>query len=339
LLLCTSLTLTSCESPTTTTEQKLDSTTVGTRDRALFVLNEGQYSHSNGSLDVIIYRANGRDTIVDRNILTGLGVGNAVHVIGNRAYVIDDAANKLIAVSADSLKVVGSMSFGLDNPDDITLLGAGRALVTFLYAPRADVIDLASMQVVHSIALPEGSMSSVVLNNKAYITTSSYGAGSHLTIYDIAQEKTLRTIELFPGAGAVVADSVHSRVVVGTVGLYDSTAGRIYWVDPTTDAITDSANTSSKTASLVLMAGGGKVFALDGGVPVRLNETAHTIEPLSIPGTFYNGTYDAVTDQLVLGHNDFSGTPGVVDVYGASDMHRHWSMTAGIAPAHFAFYR
>lgn len=339
LVLCAALTLTSCESPTSTVEQKLDSAVVGSRDRALFVLNEGQFSHSNGSLDVVIYRANGHDTIVDRNVLTGLGVGNAVHVFGNRAYVIDNAANRLIAVSADSLKPVGSLAFGLDNPNDLTLLSPTRALVTFLFVPRAEVIDLPTMKVIDTIDLPEGSIAAAVLNNKAYITTSAYGGGSHLAIYDIAQQKLTRTTELLAGAGPIVADSINAKIVVGSVGIYDSTGGRVYWVDPTTDRITDSMNTSSKTASLVLMAAGGKAFALDGGVPVKLNETTRTIQALGIPGVFYNGTYDAVSDQLVLGHNDFSGNPGAIDVYGATDLVRHWSLVAGIAPAHFAFYR
>jgi hypothetical protein len=339
LLLCTApFSLTSCESSTQVVEQHLDSTTVGATDRALFLLNEGQFQHTNGSLDVVIYRANGKDTVIDRNVVTGLGVGNAVHVFGNRAYIIDNSSNKLIVLSADSLKPVGSLSFGLDNPNDIVAISPTRALVTFLFTPRVDIIDLNTLQTVSSIDLSDGSSAAAVLNNKVYITTSSFGGPSHVEIYDLAQQKLTKSIELFTGAGPIATDSAHGKIVIGTVGYFDSTGGRIYWLDATTDNLTDSVNTLSNQASLVFLSGGPKLFVLDGGSPSEVDLAAHSLQPLNIAGNFYNGSYDAKRNEIYLGHNDFTGNKGDMDVFGASDLKKHWTLTAGIAPAHFAFY-
>jgi hypothetical protein len=338
LLLVVPALVTSCESPTSTVEQKLDSTSVGKNDRAVFVLNEGQYASNDGSLDAIIIRANGRDTVVDHNVLTGLGIGNAVHVFGAYAYVIDNASNQIIKLSCDSLRKLGTLSFGMDSPNDIALIAPDKAIVTLLYTAHAAIVDLATMRIVDSVELGEGSNSAAVLGNKAFITTGTYGGGSHVQVYDLGQSRVTSTIALLAGAGPIIADSAHNQVIVGSVGTYDTTTGRVYWLNPSTEEITDSANTTSTFASLAFVASGAKSFALDGGSVARLDEVGHTIQSLGLTGNFYNGAYDAESDQLYLGHNDFSGNAGVFEVYGATDLKRHWSEAAGIAPAHFAFY-
>ena len=53
---------------------------------------------------------------------------------------------------------------------------------------------------------------------------------------------------------------------------------------------------------------------------------------------YYDGGYDLTTDELYLGQQSFSGASRV-DIFDGTTGAFKRSFLAGIAPAHFAFYR
>ncbi|HWF43535.1 MAG TPA: DUF5074 domain-containing protein [Candidatus Kapabacteria bacterium] len=330
--------LVSCESTVTPSVPPFDSTVVHSTDRVLFILNEGDYTHANSSLDALIFRTQPTvDTAVRHNILTHLGEGNDILTAGNRVYVLDEGSNQLIVVDADSLKAIATIPFGTDGPNKMALIGNNRLLVTRRNVTSAAIIDLTTNTISDSIPLGEGSIAVAVMNNRAFISGGIYGGMGHVHIIDPVTHRETNTFVVLDGPERVEADSATNQIIIGCDGVYDSIAPRIYWVD--TGKVIASVNVGGVESQITFTTGDKRSLILD-GVPEILDMTAHSVGA-PIVGTskaYYEGYFDQLTNQYFLGVSDFTSGTGAIDVWNASSHQIMFSTLTGIAPAHFAFY-
>lgn len=337
LLIGALVSLASCESSTTPPVGSSSNLTVGPNDRALFIASEGIHSGTS-SLDVVIYRQNG-DVVRDSDILTGLGEANDVAISGNRVYVLDNGKSAINVLNADSVKPISTIQLGSSAPNKMALIDGNRAIVTSRAENHADIVDLTSGQITETIELGESSVEVVVMANKAYITGEG-GSSNDLFIYDIPSRIIVSRIALLDAPEMAVADAGHSTILIGSFGVWGTTPGRVYWLSTVTGQLVDSVNMTDPSGGFSIAGGVGKQFLFANDTVWQFDNVAHKLAKSFVtPGqVYYKGYYDAVKDELYLGHASFSGADETVDVYDPNSGTKKRSILAGIAPAHFAFY-
>src|SRR4051812_29819994 len=93
--LCIAGTLTSCEPSTTPNTNGI----IVNSDRALFVLNQGQFTKNNATLDEIVLKDSNR--IGD--LIPNLGdAGNDIELFKGKLYAVMDNSNKVVVVNPEN---------------------------------------------------------------------------------------------------------------------------------------------------------------------------------------------------------------------------------------------
>src|SRR5580700_4826919 len=97
-----------CESATTNDNIPV---TPAPSNRTLFAVSEGGYGSNNSRLDAILFQHDsaGYDTLDKQGVLTGMGEGNDILLAGNHVVVLDNAANSIYIVDADSLRKLATI--------------------------------------------------------------------------------------------------------------------------------------------------------------------------------------------------------------------------------------
>lgn len=323
----------------------------------LFVVNEGDYDHNNSSLDAVLFKPDtvkdtihntttiGTDTILDHNILSGMGEGNDVLVTGNHVIVLDNGANTLKIVNADSLTLLATIPFGLAAPNKMALIAPNMLFVTRRNGAAtrsAAIVDLTKNAIVDSIPLQGESIAVAILNNKAYVTSSDSGDAPPylLNVVNLSTFQVEKTIPLPESPEQAIADSANGDVIIGAETDYVSIPPKFYFVNATSDAITDSLSVGAVNDDAELTTG-SKHFIVLNGLVYPLSGPTHTLAAPLINSSsllFFKGFYDATSNQLYVGEYNFNVANGKVDVYDGSTGTFKWSFATGIGPAHFAFY-
>src|SRR5665213_1133206 len=213
----------SCKSSTAPQESNLiplsvrDTVSIPAGDRALFVVNEGNFGKTNSSLDVIVFHKTSStvDTIVHLPELSGMGGGNDILFAGDKLLIVDNGSNLVDVGSVTPLQSMTGIPIGLDAPNKMALIGTNLLLVTRRLATSALVIDLTMNSVTDSIPLGGASVAVAVLNNKAYVTTGTteYGGPFHLAIVDLSTRHVLKTLSLPLSGEQAVPDSSTGTII------------------------------------------------------------------------------------------------------------------------------
>jgi len=339
----------SCKSSTAPQQSNLiplhvrDTISIATGDRALFVVNEGAFGKTNSSLDVIVFHAAGAtvDTIVYTSELSGMGLGNDILFNGDKVVLLDNGSNLVDVGSVKPLQSMSGIPIGLDAPNKMALIGVNKILVTRRLATSAAIIDLATNIVTDSIPLGGIGVAVAVLNNKAYITTGAaeYTGPFHLVVVDLSTMHVVKTVDLPLSGEQALADSASGTVIIGMSGDGTTTSSKFYFINATTDIITDSL-TPGSVADDPELTTGSKHFIVMGTEVYPLAGPTHQLSTPIINGStaYYKGMYDAGTNVLYLGNAGDFTNPGTIDAYSASTGKLLWSHAAGIIPGHFAFY-
>lgn len=292
----------------------LDLSDISISDRALVVVNEGNFGKSNSTVDVVLFHKNGQnvDTIIERSFFP-------------------DSSQRLIA----------TIPMGLDAPNKMALISPTRLLVTRRNTTSAAIVDLTTNQIVDSVQLGEPSIAVAVMNNTAYITSSaqSYAGPFHVNVVNLP-DLTIASRYTINGSGEqAVADSTNNDVIVAAPGDYASYLPSYYFIDPAAKVISDSVILGDSTQSPDLTGGYQKYTIIGASIYAPFAPPKSLGAPIFTGSSpFYKGYYDAPSASLYLGRYDFTSGSGKVDVYNASTGAYEWSFSTGIAPGHFAFY-
>jgi hypothetical protein len=299
------------------------------------VLSEGGYGKSNSTLE--FYAVPG-DSVVP-NLLGSLGdVGNDIELINSNLYIVLSGSGQILVVRPDTVQKLASLAFtNGEGPNKIVQISATQALVPQLYNPNVSIIDLQSTKVTGVIRVGGGSVGAAVLANKAFV---SVGADS-LAVCDLSSKSLTKMLHVGDVPWTVFADSAHDQIVVFCQGNYNiPTLPSIYWVKASTMTVIDSTHFGASDYIQNALLANGAFYVFLGDRVATLNLATHAIANNSFVATgYYNGAFDPVANELYFGNaGDFSSN-GSVDVLDATAGTKKRSFAAGIAPAHFAFYR
>jgi DNA-binding beta-propeller fold protein YncE len=358
ILLYLAVALASCESDPIIAPPHNDTTIVTNDTRAMYVLNEGSFGKNNSSLDVmlinrtitIIDSTNRQDTIVtfdtlyQKDRVAGLGdVGNDLKLINGKLYVVLNGSNQIVVVDPNNATEVKRIDFPVGSSSNkIANIGGGKALVTQLYGSELAIVDLSANTIAGTVNINRNSNDIGVLNNKVFITADTQS----VLVWDLATNSVDTVIETPYGPQQIYVDSVNNQIIVACQGNFNdaTTNSHLVYIDAVTlkTTKTEQVDAGVYTIGRLIQGPAGKLFMLGGG-KVRVIQlaarTIATVPLLESPKYYYGGGYDAQTNTLYLG--DAAGFTGVgsVDAYDATTGALRKSYEAGIAPAHFAFYR
>jgi hypothetical protein len=286
----------------------VDLSSISANDRALLVVNEGNFGKPNSTMDLVLFHKNGTktDTIVERNFLPG-----------------------------SSSHLIATIAMGLDAPNKMSLIGANRLLVTRRNATSAAIVDLSTYKIVDSVKIGEPSVAVAVLNDAAYITSSakSYAGPFHINKYVISKNQIESKYEIAGSPEQAVTDSMYNEVIIAATGDFAKYPATFYF-----DGLNrDSAVVGTANDDIEILTGETR-FAISGKsvVPVLASGIGASIISGSTP--YYKGHYDAASNTMVLGVSDFTGATGKIELRDAATGKLGTTITTGIAPAHFAFY-
>lgn len=327
VLLCSLVALASCDS--TTSGPATVGTTSGGR---VFILNQGNYTHNNASLDVWTWK----DSLISSDLVSPLGdVGNDLQLINGKLYVVLDNSSKIVVVDPDSAAAHTVIQFPpFSAPAKIVKSSATEALVPELYRNEIAVINLASGTIASTIPVDSGQYSIAMLSGKAYSASAS---GKVLVIDPATKQITKTSAWIDPNPAQIVADSAHNVLILATSGDYTTTPGKIYWMDPSTLVPTDSIVLPMTSSFNTMFIGGNKAyvcFYVQQPQVIDLGTHSMAADPM-LTKNYFGGIYDAASKLLYMGtvsdliHNDG------VDVFDLSSMKLEKSFTAGIAPGFF----
>lgn len=358
VLLYLAVALAACESDPIIAPIHKDTTIVTQDTRALYVLNEGAYGANNASLDVllitrhqtIIDSTNRKDTIVtfdtlyQKNRIPALGdVGNDLKLINGKLYAVLNNSNEIVVVDPANAGELSRIAFGAGSgPNKIANIGGGKALVTQLYNIELELVDMSSNTRVGTVNINRKSNDLGVLNNKAFISADSQS----IVVLDLATNAIDSVITVPYSPQQIVVDSINNQIIVACQGDFNDPSGKSYlvYINALTNEITKTEQVGLGVYAIGRLIPGpvGKLFMLTSGEVKSINLATRTIATapvLTSPKQYYGGGYDVQTNTLYLGDAaGFTGT-GAVDAYNASTGALLKSYEAGIAPAHFAFYR
>jgi len=303
---------------------------------SVFILNEGSFNHANASID----SRSLSDTSGLQNLIPHLGdVGNDLEFINGYLYVVLNGSGKIYAVRPDSaLKVDSAMFSNGEAPNKITQISATEAIVTQLYNPNAVILSLQTMKQTGVIQLGAGNVGVATLGNRAFISSGS----DSLNVYDLTARKVTQIVKVGDDPQTVFADSAHNQILVSCFGIYMKTSSSIFFVDGSSKSVTDSVRITNGDFIGNVVLGSKYAYAIAGDRVVSIDLVSHKVVSESFiknANSYYNGAYDATNNELYLGNAGSFSASGSVDVFDATSGVLKRSFGAGIAPAHFAFYR
>jgi YVTN family beta-propeller protein len=330
LLLVPVASLASCEQTTTpvTVTGKITKPSV-------YVLNEGGFTKKNASLDA--RSLSGGNSF--SNLVPGLGdAGNDIQIINGNLYVVLNGSGNIDVLTLDSAKKLDSIPFTSGQaPNQIKQISSTEAWATQLYNPNVAVIDLQSSKVTGVINVGAGNVGIAKAGTNVFVTSGS----DSLVAIDAGTRAIVKTIKVGDQPQNLFYDAANDQLIIQCFGNFGVTASSIFWVKASTMMVTDSTRLGTGDFIGNIILGSSVLYALDGDHVTTINLASHQIASAKfISGTsYYNGAVDAVTNELSLGTANGYKTNGTVDVYDATSGALSRSFTAGIAPAHFAFYR
>jgi DNA-binding beta-propeller fold protein YncE len=357
VLLYLAFALASCESDPIIAPPHNDTTIVTNDTRAMYVLNEGGFGKSNSSLDVllinrtvtIIDSTNRQDTIItfdtlyQKDRIADLGdVGNDLKLINGKLYVVLNGSNQIVVVDPSNATEVTRINFPIGSSSNkIANIGGGKALVTQLYGSEVSIIDLTTNTVAGSMAINRSSVDIGVLDNKAFISADSQS----ILVWDLTSNSLDTIIDVRYAPQQIYVDSLNHQIIVACEGNFADPSSNSYlvYINAMTGAIANTEQVGAGPYAIGRLIAGptGKLFMLVGGQVKSIDLATRTISqtPISSSKFYYGGAYDAVSGGLYLGDPANFSNAGTIDVYNVSTGALVKSYEAGIAPAHFAFYR
>jgi YVTN family beta-propeller protein len=313
----------------------------------VFIVNEGNFSESNGSVGFY----NESNLAIDLDIfekangVSSGGVIQSIYFYQNLAFILDQVGNRIEVVEAETFKSVATISSGFNTPRYMVVAN-GKGYVSNWGAFDTNlfdfpdsyvaVVDLQSYTVTKSIKTANGSEGLLAYGGKVYVA-NSYS----------------NTIEIIDPETDEVSGSM--TVAHGPLGFTEDKNGKIWvlsssftagsalsQVDLATKRILKSFLVGASAKSLNINGAGDKLYYLtapfgsDAEVKeISIDATADADEALITAPNLYGLGVDPKTEVIYLGnHNGFQGNGTVLRYQGGTLLD---TFAAGIAPNGFVF--
>jgi YVTN family beta-propeller protein len=307
----------------------------------VYILNEGNFQRGNASLTY--YIPEDGTVIADvyrQENKNGLGdTGNSLTGYKGRVYIVLNGTNTVEVIDDATKKRVKTITLPAGaSPRYIAFDSHGRAYISCLYSNEVLVYLDSTDTILARIPVGANPEQMLIRSNKLFVTNSGLGAGSTVSVIDIASTEfpLLATLRVGDNPTAILPASTGSALVLCT-GAYhdfndpsDDTPGRLFEIDTENLRVSDSLILGGHPQRLIADAAGQFYTVAEDGI-LRIRWATRELTPRFIPGSFYSVYYHGSDDMLYVSEPLDYVQPGTVHLYTLSGLLRS-SFTAGIIP-------
>lgn len=325
-----------------------DNTPKGAYEDGVFVVNEGNFLHADGSV-TFINRSSGE---VSDDLFGAVNAGRilgdvvqSMTVKGDLAYVVVNNSNKVEVVNANTFEASYTLS-DLKLPRYFTTVGNKGYVtewVSFVDKGRVSVVDLDSHTVTGTIVTDYGAEGIVEANGKLFVSNNFTNT---VSVINPATLQVVQTLEVGDSPGGFVKDSQNKLWVIcggGSDANYNPlNNGRLVQIDAATNTVNKTIELNTNVSdNVAINKAGNQLFYYKGKSIYRVNttDTAAPSAPLlneTAAVSFYGIGIDPETDILYVADSKAFQGNGTVFTYSTAGSAKG-TFTAGIGPNNFVF--
>ncbi len=331
-----------------------------------YLLNEGMMGSNNATLDFYDYNTNKLIHNIfearNPNETMGLGdTGNDLELYNGRLYAVINGSSYLEVIDATRAKHIAKIA--IPNPRYVAFNGDFAYVTSYSTAsspydggdgsPAGFVakVDLNTLKVVDQCTVGRQPDELAVVGNKLYVANSGGYADpdyeTTVSVIDLTTFSEIKRIEVAPNLYRVRPDG-KGKLYVSSRGDYLMNPAATFVIDTTTDAVSP---TPIESENITLA--GDNIYAISVTYDAEWNPTNAYLT--------YNITTDRMGSSFITDSTDteivspygiaIEPTTGEIFVTDAVDYFSDgklncyssagtlkWSVTAGVSPAHFAFF-
>lgn len=340
----------SCEDDNDRSEQ----TSLGDYDNGIIVLNQGNFGQDNSNVSFISNNfekiENNFFKIINPAITMG-DTGQDIGFDGDLAYIVMNVSNTIQVVNRYTFKHIKTIT-GFKNPRFIAFAN-GKGYVTNwgIGSNTADdyvaVLNLATNEILSTIAVAEGPERIIVKNNSLYVAhTGGYGYGKTISVINSITNQVATTINVGDVPNAMkIQDNILYVICGGNPSFVSSpaveTTGKLVKIDL-------SNNTVSSTISFAGMAhpsnidivGTDLYYTVNAGI-YKTSLNATTLPTAAFFSTTAQGVYgiysfEIENNSVFVGDAKDYNSNGAVYIYSLSGVLQK-TVAVGVIPAGFYF--
>ena len=320
----------------------------------VYVNNEGNYSHSNGSISFFNTNTKTISNDIYGAANNGATLGDVVqsmNIIDSTAYIVVNASNKIEIVKASTFAHITTLT-NVGQPRYILPVSAQKAYITQCGAGGTtgaiQVLNLSNNTITKTITLgSQGANKLIKHGDNVYIACSGgYGYDETVAIVNTITDAVSTPITVGPNPSSIVEDAA-GKIWVLCAGQYNpyptpglQKSSKLVRINPTTntvDATFDFTSKTSEASGLTINANKTTLFYnYDGKVySLLINATALNKTGL-INMDFYGLGVDPITNVIYGAVAGDYSNPGKIFRYNANGTVLD-SASAGIGTAGFFF--
>ena len=153
---------------------------LGTYDKGVLVVNEGNFGQPNGSISFLSsdFSVFQNDIFATENPGESLGdVVQSMSFEGDKAFIVVNNSNVIKVVDRYSFKSIATITEGLNKPR-YSVSSNGKLFVTNSGNKTVSVYNLGTYALVATITIDRAVERIVAANNKIYVQNGAFGAGN-----------------------------------------------------------------------------------------------------------------------------------------------------------------
>ena len=333
-----SLTIISCSSDEPTPKGKFS--------EGVFIINEGNFSESNGSIGFYDEAAESvtQDIFNTANGVSPGGILQSMYVYENTAFLIDQLGSVIHVVDANSFESIATIDNGLSTPRYMTI-NNGKGYISNwgmfdenfnLNDSYVAVVDLSTYEIISTV--PVGSGAEALINSGADVLVANSFSNT-LDRIDTSTDTVVKSIEVAQGPTGFVIDKNNKLWVLASSFASGSS---LLQLDLTNGNTIKTFEIAASAKSLVANTAGDELYYLSapfGGEAqikkVSIDATADTNSILIKGQNLYGLGIEPTTNIIyVANSNAFQGN-GTIIRYNQSEIID--SFSAGVGPNGFVF--
>jgi YVTN family beta-propeller protein len=327
-----------------------DNTPKGAYEDGVFVVNEGNFLHADGSV-TFINRSSGEVTNdLFGAVNAGRALGDVVQsmtVAGDFAYVVVNNSNKMEVVNANTFEASYTLS-DLKLPRYFTTIGNKGYITEWVgfssgQKGRVSVVDLDSHTITSNVVTDAGAENIVEAGGKLFVSNNFTNT---VSVINPSTLQVVQTLEVGDSPGAFVKDSQNKLWVIcggGSDANYNPlNNGRLVQIDVASNTVSKTIELNTNVSdNVAINKAGNQLFYFKGKSVYRINttDTAAPSAPLLTEATavsFYSIGIDPETDILYVADPKAFQANGTVYTYSTAGEARG-TFSVGIGPNNFVF--
>jgi YVTN family beta-propeller protein len=316
----------------------------------VYVLNEGMFGDPTGArLTLYDVRKDSayQNVFESANSGASLGsVGDDMVIHNGKAYFVMSGSNNIVAMDMSSNQKLQEVRFPGSAVHDLLIDSTRNKLfVTRLYSSSVYVLNLSLLQVIDSIRVGANPQGMALIGDKLFVCNSGYGDDSTVTVVNANTNVVTATIKLTrgPSGAAIAPDGKLWVVCAGKTFGAPIVNGRVFIVDPATNAKVDSLAFTGDLYGAIVVSSDGYAYVIGssagfGGSIHRISTSSKSVNLNFITGTFYGIGYDDVAREIYASDAKSFTSDGEVKIYtNAGALRKTFPALKG--PAVFGFKR